>query len=91
MRRFRASRHSAGRRRTTRGSSCNHPIVSASCGQRHRPRERRPGNAVDLLARIRRLADVAGNPKGFEELLSRVRAAHKPKRDLAALLDQKGW
>jgi len=49
------------------------------------------GNAVDLLVRIRRLADVAGNPKGFEELLSRVRAAHRPKRNLTAMLGQKGW
>ena len=41
-------------------------------------------NAVDLLARIRRLADAAGTPKRFEALLTRVRAARKPKRNLMA-------
>lgn len=63
--------------------------MSASCRQRIDYANGGPAT-VDLLAPIPRLADVAGNPKGFEELLSRVWAAHKPKRDLAAMLDQKG-
>lgn len=47
--------------------------------------------AVDLMARVRRLADDAGRPELFESLLDRVRAEHKAKRNLRALLDEKGW
>jgi tetratricopeptide (TPR) repeat protein len=48
-------------------------------------------SAVDYLARIRTLSRKAGTPEVFEQLLASVRAAHKPKRNLMALLDQKGW
>jgi len=48
-------------------------------------------SAVDYLARIRTLSREAGAPEVFEQLLASVRAAHKPKRNLMALLDQKGW
>ena len=47
--------------------------------------------AVDLMARIRRLADDAGQSARFEALLDRVRTEHKAKRSLTALLDRKGW
>jgi tetratricopeptide (TPR) repeat protein len=47
--------------------------------------------AADWLARIRRLAFEAGEPRRFDELLSRVRQQHKSKRNLMALLDNSGW
>jgi uncharacterized Zn finger protein len=47
--------------------------------------------AVDHLARIRKLAEAAGRPERFDELLTEVRARHKPKRNLMALLDERGW
>ena len=47
--------------------------------------------AVDLMARIRRLADTAGEPVRFAAVLGRVRTEHKAKRNLKALLDAKGW
>ncbi len=48
-------------------------------------------SAVDLMVRIRRLADSAGKPRRFESLLSRVRTEHKAKRKLKSLLDAQGW
>jgi uncharacterized Zn finger protein len=48
-------------------------------------------SAVDLMARIRSLAHGAGRPDRFDELLARVRTEHKAKRNLKALLDEKGW
>jgi tetratricopeptide (TPR) repeat protein len=47
--------------------------------------------AVELMARIQRLADSAGRPERFQALLTRVRTEHKAKRNLKALLDQKPW
>jgi uncharacterized Zn finger protein len=47
--------------------------------------------AVELMARIQRLADSAGRPERFAALLTRVRTEHKAKRNLKALLDQKSW
>jgi hypothetical protein len=50
-----------------------------------------PGPLSEVwLARIRRLASEAGEPRRFDELLSRVRQQHKPKRNLMALLDKSG-
>lgn len=48
-------------------------------------------NAVDYLERIRRLAIAGGEPQRFDRLLVAVRVKHKPKRNLMALLDKKGW
>lgn len=48
-------------------------------------------SAVDLMARIRTLATEAGEPERFEDLLDEVRTTHKPKRNLMALLRDKGW
>jgi uncharacterized Zn finger protein len=48
-------------------------------------------SAVELMARIRRLADTASEPERFQALLTRVRTDHKAKRNLRALLDQKHW
>ena len=47
--------------------------------------------AVDLLARIRTLADKAGEPGRFTELLVAVTAEHARKRNLMALIDKKRW
>lgn len=47
--------------------------------------------AVDLMARIRQLATAAGQPDEFGRLVDRVRAEHRAKRNLRALLDERGW
>ena len=47
--------------------------------------------AVDLLARTRRLARQAGHPARSANILERVRAEHGRKRNLMKLIDQKGW
>ncbi len=47
--------------------------------------------AVDLMDRIRRLADAANEPDRFRSLLERVRTEHRAKRNLKKLLDAKGW
>lgn len=47
--------------------------------------------AVDLLARIRTLANKAGEPERFTGLLTAVTAEHARKRNLMALIDKKGW
>lgn len=47
--------------------------------------------AVDLLARIRRLAQQAGRADRFEDILRRVRSEHARKRNLTKLLDLEGW
>ena len=46
---------------------------------------------VTYLAKIRQLAQQAGEPSIFTTLLAEVRTAHKPKRNLMALLDRKRW
>jgi uncharacterized Zn finger protein len=46
---------------------------------------------VKLLDRIRGLSERAGARESFDELVGDVRARHKQKRNLIALLDQKGW
>ncbi|MCY4632269.1 MAG: hypothetical protein OXE75_15510, partial [bacterium] len=48
-------------------------------------------SAVDLMERIRRLADSAGEPERFTGLLERVRTEHRAKRNLKKLLDERGW
>ena len=48
-------------------------------------------SAVDLMDRIRRLADAASEPDRFASLLERVRTEHRAKRNLKKLLDAKGW
>jgi uncharacterized Zn finger protein len=47
--------------------------------------------AIDLMRRVRRLADSAGVPERFEALVVIARTVHKPKRNLQKLLDQHGW
>lgn len=47
--------------------------------------------AVELMARIERLADAAGSPGRFSDLLERVRTEHRAKRTLQGLLDDRGW
>lgn len=55
--------------------------------------KKNPGyrSAVDYLSRIRRLSSAGGEPERFDRLLAAVRAEHKPKRNLMALLDGQGW
>ena len=48
-------------------------------------------SAVDLMERIRHLADAANEPDRFRSLLERVRTEHRAKRNLKKLLDAKGW
>jgi uncharacterized Zn finger protein len=48
-------------------------------------------SAVELMARIERLANTAGEPERFHTLLTRVRTEHKAKRNLKTLLDAKRW
>ena len=48
-------------------------------------------SAVDLMVRLRRLADSAGRPDRFASLLEQVRTEHKAKRKLKGLLDAQGW
>ena len=48
-------------------------------------------SAVDLMDRIRHLADAANEPDRFRSLLERVRTEHRAKRNLKKLLDAKGW
>ena len=47
--------------------------------------------AVDLLARIRMLADKAGEPQRFSELLAGITAAHARERNLIALINGMRW
>jgi pimeloyl-ACP methyl ester carboxylesterase len=47
--------------------------------------------AVDYLGRIRQLAQRAGAPALFGDLIVEIRANHKPKRNLMALLDRSRW
>ena len=47
--------------------------------------------AVELMDRIRRLADAANAPHRFTALVERVRLEHRFKRSLKKLLDEKGW
>ena len=48
-------------------------------------------SAVEVMARIRRLAAAAGEPKRFHTVLTRVSTEHRAKRNLKALLDEKQW
>lgn len=47
--------------------------------------------AVDLLRRIRRLADEAGHAERAAELVTSVRSEHSRKRNLMKLMDQHDW
>ncbi|MCU1462035.1 MAG: hypothetical protein JWO37_2110 [Acidimicrobiales bacterium] len=47
--------------------------------------------AVDLLARIGALAQSAGEPALFEDVLVSVRSEHGRKRNLMALIDERHW
>lgn len=55
--------------------------------------KKNPGyqEAVELMARVRRLMTAAGRPDSFAPYAAQVRATHKPKRNLMKLLDKRGW
>ena len=64
------------------------PEVFALIGQKKNQTYRA---AVDLMARIERLAASAGAPERFDNVLGRARTEHRAKRNLKKLLDAKGW
>jgi len=80
-----------------RAREMTHPLDSIAVYEREvlalvdRKKNRAYRAAVDLLGRIRVLADRAGQPERFTVLLERVRTEHRAKRNLKALLDDKGW
>ncbi|MEO6653270.1 MAG: SWIM zinc finger family protein [Ilumatobacteraceae bacterium] len=47
--------------------------------------------AVDLMARVERLAAAARVPERFDTIVHVARTTHKPKRNLQKLLGQRGW
>lgn len=55
--------------------------------------KKNPGyqEAVELMARVRRLMTAAGRPDDFPPYAARLRAAHKPKRNLMKLFDHRDW
>lgn len=48
-------------------------------------------SAVDLMERIRKLSATAGEPERFDAVLHRARTEHRAKRNLKAMLNQRGW
>ena len=64
------------------------PEVLARIDQKKTPAYR---SAVDLMGRIRSLAEVDGEPDHFTALLEQVRTEHRAKRSLKKLLDDRGW
>ena len=48
-------------------------------------------DAVSLMDHVRILLTNAGRPDDFGPYAAGVRTAHKPKRNLMKLLDQRGW
>lgn len=48
-------------------------------------------DAVSLMDHVRSLLANAGRPEDFGSYAAAVRTAHKPKRNLTKLLDQRGW
>jgi len=47
--------------------------------------------AVDLIVRVRRLLIAADCEADFAPYVAKVRAAHKPKRNLMKLFDERSW
>jgi len=47
--------------------------------------------AVELIGRVRRLLIAADGEADFAPYLAQVRAAHKPKRNLMKLFDERSW
>ena len=80
-----------------RAREATHPLDSISVYEREvfalidRKKNRAYQAAVDLLDRIRVLADGVAQPERFSVLVERVRTEHRAKRNLMALLDRKGW
>ena len=48
-------------------------------------------DAVSLMDHVRNLLENAGRPDDFGPYVAAVRTAHKPKRNLIKLLDQREW
>ncbi len=47
--------------------------------------------AVDLIARVRRLLIVANREADFAPYVGKLRTTHKPKRNLMKLFDERSW
>ncbi len=47
--------------------------------------------AVDLVVRVRRLMIAAGREADFPPYTAKLRTAHKPKRNLMKLFDERHW
>jgi len=47
--------------------------------------------AVDLIVRVRRLLLAAGREADFPPYITKLRATHKPKRNLMELFDERSW
>jgi hypothetical protein len=46
---------------------------------------------VVLIARVGRLVEAADRQADFEPYTAQVRVAHKPKRNLMKLFDERSW
>lgn len=47
--------------------------------------------AVERIAHVRQLLMAADLQAGFPAYTAKLRATHKPKRNLMKLFDQRGW
>lgn len=80
-----------------RAREADHPLESADVYEREalaaieQPSNHDYRREVELLDRIRRLADDAGQPDRFTALLDRVRSDHARKTNLRRRLDDPGW
>jgi uncharacterized Zn finger protein len=80
-----------------RGREQRHPSDAIPIWQRQVERaadlKRNDGyrEAVDLLERIAQLMQAAGHLEAFAPYVEQVRARHRPKRNLMALLGAHGW
>lgn len=80
-----------------RAREATHPVDAIAVYERQIPPliDRKKNDAyaaaVDLMARVKTLSTDAGDPDRFTRLLADVRRIHKPKRNLMALLNRRGW
>ncbi len=80
-----------------RAREATHPLDSIGVYERDvaalidQKKRRSYESAVRLLARIEKLAEGAGEPGAFRELVQRMRTEHKPKWSFMEMLDREGW
>lgn len=74
-----------------------HPLDAIPIWQREAERvidaknQRAYAEAVDLIIRVRRLMIAAAREGDFTPYTARLRATHKPKRNLMKLFDERSW